>query len=357
MSIAAATTTTTTAQTIVDLRGICRDETAAIDFCIHALQTRGWVLVRLHKDLRLASNAAGEVLEQFFQAYGPEQANRNDLPRAFRFPGHPLLGYDSNDPNRQAVRILTGSELHCQTLPKSLNKPLKELARLVDSKLERISNLLCPRLFGLSANDMGKSCDLPFFRKDETNYTLMEAAYYRNNESSREVVCSSHYDPGLFSLNVFVSEPGLQFQDEHSQWHDMDPSLGVLWTGSAAQEIQQNTEITFPPGFPKTVTPGIHRVVRSTTLNQPRLSVWSEICTKSQIFFRDNVLPNGATLKGQKIYVPNIFSENGEPYIVPIKNGSLLETMQLVQALKGLPTSKSIRWPVRNEDGEVIDIR
>ena len=77
------------------------------------------------------------------------------------------------------------------------------------------------------------------------------------------------------------------------------------------------------------------------------MSVWSEICTREQVF-----LDLESSEKPTKLLVPNLFGK--DPYIVPVKEGGVLEAMRLVQKLKGLPASKIMRRPIYNEDHEVI---
>jgi len=169
--------------------------------------------------------------------------------------------------------------------------------------------------------------------------------------------CVAHYDPGLLSLSVTQTYEGLQLQDAAGNWVEgpspNNPHLGVIWTGDAAHQLNNSFKA------------GIHQVAYPAELGTPRMSIWGEVCTRDQALFDDeqSILKkkgkdakeslkfNGAT----KIIIPNIFGD--DKYIVAVQPGKLLEALQLVEQVQGLPYSKIMRVPILNEQGEVTGIK
>ena len=100
---------------------------------------------------------------------------------------------------------------------------------------------------------------------------MFDIAKYYNN-CNRIINCNEHYDPGLLSLSLRSTQPGLQLKDEFGKWiippHRND--VAILWTGDMANKIN--------PILKK----GIHRVIRPNGLDKPRISIWYEICIEKQ---------------------------------------------------------------------------
>jgi hypothetical protein len=225
---------------------------------------------------------------------------------------------------------------------------MNELASSMDTVLYHVSSVLCGPLFGAALMELGAKHQLPLLTSGSDDdqrvpaFALLEAAYYDSKVSSRIESCAAHYDPGLFSLNVLSNQPGLQFQDAKGRWIAApagDNKYGILWAGAAARDASSD------------VKPAIHRVIRPSQQEAPpRLSVWSEICTREQVFL-------GSIEEGKRptqIRVTNLFG--CEPYTVAVKEGGVLEAMRLIQELKGLPMSKTMKVPIYNDENEVCDI-
>ncbi|CAF3831641.1 unnamed protein product [Rotaria sordida] len=95
-----------------------------------------------------------------------------------------------------------------------------------------------------------------------------------------EMNCVPHFDPGLFSLSILSTCNGLQLKDlRQDQWvdgpnncEDGQRSIGVIWLGEAANIMTGNR-----------FKSGIHRVVYPRIPHQARLTIWQEVCTKTQI--------------------------------------------------------------------------
>jgi len=86
--------------------------------------------------------------------------------------------------------------------------------------------------------------------------------------------CSSHVDPGLLSISLFSTAPGLQFFDPTpNDWIPIphDKNLGVIWCGDAATRASNGK-----------IKSGIHRVQLDSTATR-RVTMWYEMCTSTQL--------------------------------------------------------------------------
>ncbi|CAF4197606.1 unnamed protein product [Adineta steineri] len=96
----------------------------------------------------------------------------------------------------------------------------------------------------------------------------------RNGQTTEEVNCVPHYDPGLLSISILSTHEGLQLKDMmNNEWIDgpLQSNIGVIWLGEAASRLTQNR-----------LKPGIHRVIYPQKRNY-RLTMWYEICTIEQL--------------------------------------------------------------------------
>lgn len=87
---------------------------------------------------------------------------------------------------------------------------------------------------------------------------MFDIVHYFNTEDSRpedvDENVAAHSDPGVFSLSLKSTAPGLQlFDPETNAWIDCPLDVAVLWCGSAVK--------TLNPDMPL----GLHRVVRAET--------------------------------------------------------------------------------------------
>ena len=95
-----------------------------------------------------------------------------------------------------------------------------------------------------------------------------------NGQSTEEVNCVSHYDPGLLSISILSTHEGLQLKDMNTnQWIDapLESEIGVIWLGEAAVRLTDNH-----------LKPGINRVIYRQE-GKPRLAMLYEVYTKAQL--------------------------------------------------------------------------
>lgn len=70
-----------------------------------------------------------------------------------------------------------------------------------------------------------------FDAQDENNFALLDFVSYDDTRVSAYSV-NEHFDPGLLSLNVLNTQPGLVFRSGSEEVEiPTDPEIGVVWTG------------------------------------------------------------------------------------------------------------------------------
>jgi len=195
---------------------------------------------------------------------------------------------------------------------------------------------------------------------------MFDIAYYINDPATtggpKEFNCAPHYDPGLFSLSVLSTIDGLELQSNNGDWIKgptiKDPTVGVIWLGDAAKKATKDS--------PVPLKNGVHKVSYVNQEKIPRLTMWYEICTFSQItniesmegiFYTEDNTP--------AIKIKNIV---GAPVIVSKKESTLNRKMEKITGVSvtkrappkfeflrtaekrtGVPISKSITPLIRPE--------
>jgi len=267
-------------------------------------------------------------------------------------------------PAKSGFRLLTGKELRPEkTLPDSLSGITIPLVNAIEQHMIKIVDAIATPFFGLSTEEVAKKLDIPLIlpENDETaHFGMVDIACYHNKVNQKErppMNCVAHYDPGILSLSVIQTNEGLQLLDKNGNWINgptpQSQNLGVIWTGDAAKSLNGSFKA------------GIHQVIYPETLGTPRLSIWGEVCTRDQALIDDE---NSYLAKNKnkqlkfngpsKIMIPNIFGrEEKNKYIVAVEPGKLLEALQLVEQVQGLPYSKVMKVPVYNDQGEVTGIK
>jgi len=225
----------------------------------------------------------------------------------------------------------------------------------------QIVDAIAKPFFGLSPAEVAKKLDIPLIlpENDKTpHFGMVDIACYHNKVDQKErppMNCVAHYDPGILSLSVIQTNEGLQLLDKDGKWVNgptpQSENLGVIWTGDAAKSLNGSFKA------------GIHQVIYPETLGTPRLSIWGEVCTRDQALFDDEnsyQAKKGKQLKFNgptKIMIPNIFGSDDKKYIVAVEPGKLLEALQLVEQVQGLPFSKVMKVPIYNDQGEVTGLK
>lgn len=152
------------------------------------------------------------------------------------------------------------------------------MAQEVDSILRGIALAISPECFASNHDRMQNEVCL-FSQTD--SFALLDVVLYNNNASissknngKMTLNCEPHYDPGLLSLSIFSTSPGLEllgFKGGKEEWiaPPLDPDVGVVWAGHLASLLSNSR-----------IKPGNHRVVVGEA---PRLTCWVEACSLDQV--------------------------------------------------------------------------
>jgi len=112
-------------------------------------------------------------------------------------------------------------------------------------------------------------------RSESKSFGMFDIAYYLNDMSitarPTDLNCAPHYDPGLISLSILSTSPGLELKDANGNWISapIGHEVGVLWLGETAFKANE------------TMQPALHRVTYPQEF-KPRLTMWYEVCTANQ---------------------------------------------------------------------------
>lgn len=279
-----------------------------------------------------------------------------------RFGGK--LGFMDTD-HKASITCLTGSELErfttsCFGADQRSSKTaivVRHLAKMLDDLLEQLVEATVSDLFGKTLlTDEGESLDIPFLQKGDghPSFGLFDATLYKNTTTPESSIgsgtgrnCAEHYDPGLYSLWIGETQPGLKLRDGSGSWispPSRDSNTFVLWLGQAASHAN--------PKF----LPAMHRVDKletSTPSSPTRLSVWTELCTRNQVLdgFSDG-LQMAEFASARVIEVKNAFVD-GHPYRVRVENGNVSKALDTVHEVLRMPYSKVITIPICDDEGFV----
>ncbi|CAF2093268.1 unnamed protein product [Rotaria magnacalcarata] len=184
-----------------------------------------------------------------------------------------IYGYSKVN-HKEGIKILTGNYFgefsNKGLVPMALMKPLNYLSQVLDAVTKRLIEILNQySVFQRepSLSSLIERADLPL--KDD-HFGMLDI----NEQSTEEVNCVPHYDPGLLSISILSTHEGLQLKNmTNNEWIDepLQHNIGVIWLGEAASRTTQNR-----------LKSGIHRVIYPQDPTC-RVAVWYEICTTEQL--------------------------------------------------------------------------
>ncbi|UJR11872.1 hypothetical protein I4U23_016051 [Adineta vaga] len=319
-------------QVIIDLNKILNStDSTEIQRMKNEFETNGWCFVYLPPDM-IPNSELHHELSQFFQ---------HDKRKNIYSQSVPIYGYSKVN-HKEGIKLLTGSYYgkfaNKGLIPYNLVQPLNYLSQVFDAVTKRLIEILGQHsVFQQepSLSSFIEQGDLPW---NDEYFGMLDIVSYFNDkngfqppevgESTEEVNCVPHYDPGLLSISVLSTHEGLQLRNMvTNQWIDgpLEKNIGVIWLGEAAARISQNQ-----------LKPGIHRVVYPQRAKD-RLTMWYELCTIAQL----------RNLSGDEINEPmdegTVIFENlpGSKPITVLPGETKLEFLRRVEMAKGLSTSKS----------------
>ncbi len=142
--------------------------------------------------------------------------------------------------------------------------------------------------------------DIPLFNVKKRWGMFDVARYYRDSDGLKNlpgsavgIDCQEHFDPGLLSISVRSTEPGLELKDEFGRWIPGPNSkkVGVIWAGNAATRINPQIKRCVH----RVICPRLKPNIQAFNSNRnsmlcrleadklrPRVAIWHEICTADQ---------------------------------------------------------------------------
>jgi hypothetical protein len=281
------------AQIIIDLNKILNsNDSTEIKRMETEFESNGWCFIFLPKELIPDSKLTNE-LSTFFESN----------TRKYRYSQHrKTYGYSQVN-HKEGIKLLTGNHFgefaNKGLVPETLMEPLNYLSQVLDAATKRLIQILDQHLVFQqepSLSSLIERADLPL---QNEHFGMLDIVSYFNNKSgfqpphngqtTEEVNCAPHYDPGLLSISILSTHEGLQLKNmTNDEWIDapLERNIGVIWLGEAASKVTQNR-----------LKSGIHRVIYP---QEPkcRLTVWYEVCTIEQLRNisgdkNDEVMANG----------------------------------------------------------------
>lgn len=327
-----ASTQPNAAAAVIDLNKILSSSDGAeIRQMQNQLEINGWCFVRLPSEV-IPNAELIRALTYYFE--------RDKLKTKYS-QSVPIYGYSAVD-HKEGVKLLTGSHYgmfaNKGLIQRDLVNPLNYLSQALDAVTKRLVDVLdqhCVFQSQPSLASLIEQADMPwadghFGMLDVVSYFNRKSGVQQpqNGQSTDEVNCVAHYDPGLLSISILSTREGLQLKDlATDQWVDgpLDPNIGVIWLGEAAARVSQNR-----------LKPGIHRVVYPQSAG-PRLTVWYELCTVAQ-------LANLSDKKQNEVMAEGVVTFENLPGSEPIavrRGETKLTFLRRVEMAKGLSMSKS----------------
>ncbi|CAF2656670.1 unnamed protein product [Rotaria sp. Silwood2] len=199
----------------------------------------------------------------------------------------PVYGYSKID-HKEGIKLLTGSYFNRFAnkglVPRTLVEPLNYLSQALDATTKRLIEVLDQHYIFQkkpSISTLIEQASLPLQKEhfgmlDIVSYFNKKSGFQppENGQTTEEVNCVPHYDPGLLSISILSTFEGLQLKNMiTNEWiyGPLKSNIGVVWLGEAASRITENR-----------LKPGIHRVVYPRK-SKRRLTIWYELCTIEQL--------------------------------------------------------------------------
>lgn len=282
-------------------------------------------------------------------------------------------GYNISPEHKEGLRFLSGTKFDSKLVPQSCDPELSKLVSELDDAIINLTTSLSPTVFGLTIEELAKKYPLPLLNKKQKSdeklqsFGMIDIAYYLNKKPLEDGLnCVAHTDPGLFSLNILNTQPGLQFQNHEKKWIDgpVGDKIGVLWTGDLAP-IASKEKI--PKCYHRVTFPSVSKGEVA-----PRMSIWIELCTKDQELDQAEKMLSLVAAKDGELSLPSVQlaplvhtsnkndnklstsnkspkrkdGPNGSPMAsIPIKKGETLSSALSRAARQyGMPMTKSIRY-------------
>ena len=236
----------TTTQIIIDLNKILNSgDLSEIEKMEIEFQTNGWCFVLLPSELIPSMNLINE-LSNFFQSEGKSRYSQRSEVYGYSEAGH-----------KENIKLLTGiyfNEFANKGLvPQTLVDPFNYLSQVFDAVSKRLIELLVQHSVFQQTPLLAKLIEYAGLPRTKKHFGMLDIVSYFNKkngfkpptagQTTKEVNCVPHYDPGLLSISILSTHEGLQLKDMITdEWIDgpLESNMGVIWLGEAAARVTDN---------------------------------------------------------------------------------------------------------------------
>jgi hypothetical protein len=316
---------------IIDLNKILNlNDSSEIKRMEIAFESNGWCFVFLPKKLIQDSHLIDE-LSKFFQS----DERKHSYSQRWKIYGYSKVNH------KEGIKLLTesyfGEFANNGLVPLTLIQRLNYLSQVLDAVTRRLIEVLVQHSVFQREPSLPTLIERANLPLQNEHFSILDIASYFNNKSgfpppqigqtTEEVNCVPHYDPGLLSISILSTHEGLQLKDTaNNEWIDgsLEPKIGVIWLGEAASRVTQNR-----------LKSGIHRVVYPQ-VPKSRLTLWYEVCTIEQ-------LRNISEENHEELLTGGIVSFENLPGSAPITilpEEKKLEFLKRIEMAYGLSISK-----------------
>jgi isopenicillin N synthase-like dioxygenase len=215
-----------------------------------SLRETGFAVIKDH-DIEMAEiQAMYDVWKKYFAS----DAKLKDATEMGNPAGY--FGYKSENAKGAAQKDL--KEFYHVYQRNDLPAGVQDVTRNFHSKMVAMGKLLLQWLDQATPKDVTSKLSMPFVDMiDGSESHLLRVLHYPplpDDVQAGEVRAAAHGDINLITLLVTGSEPGLQAQDVHGNWHDIPCGTGYI-NVNAGDMLEQASRNYYPSTIHRVVNP------------------------------------------------------------------------------------------------------
>lgn len=286
--------------TLVDFNKISNGDSIEINRLQNEFETNGWCFIRFPDENNQVVDKLDEVQKTLSNFFIHNEMDKLQYKTSNPF-GYSRVGH------KEGIKVLVDQHGSLENYHHPFTNDIEQTLQYLATLCNNLINIIKSTIFQMPVLAQSSTKEQVVL----SELGMLDIVHYFNERTgpveqpkvglnTNEVNCVPHFDPGLFSLSILSTCDGLQLQDRlESKWIDGpinskydQYSIGVIWLGEAASILTQNR-----------FKSGIHRVVYPHIPHTPRLTIWQEVCTMSQIetLLQQNekpiVIPNNTTIQ------------------------------------------------------------